>query len=369
MTPFEKFSTTRSELASAMIERDQEIDLVLVAMIAQEHVLLVGQSGTGKSMLSDAIVSWMHGDKFAVLVNKFTTPEEVFGPISVSGLKADKYRRVLTGKLPEAHVAFIDEIFKASSAILNTLLQVLNERTFRNDDVILNCPLMLCIAASNEWPGDQEGGKELVALFDRFLFRKLVKPVATERSVHRLLWDKSLLPRFSTTITVNEIDQATDEAYALPWTAEAQEALMAIRREAKQEGIHPGDRRMRKAVFASQAFAWLNGGSEVTPEHLEILAHVLWDDPAEQPRKIAEIVGKIANPAAMKVNSLLMECEGIVGALDTRDLQKTALAAKKLGDIHKQLKTCAGTKAAQATAHLEAEIKRIRLATVNALGA
>src|SRR3954468_20374978 len=98
----EKFVTTRKELSTALIERDEEIDIVLTALVCQEHPLLVGPPGTAKSLLLDSIMSWMNGKKFTILFNRFSTPEEVFGPISVAGLKNDKYRRVTTGKLPEA---------------------------------------------------------------------------------------------------------------------------------------------------------------------------------------------------------------------------------------------------------------------------
>src|SRR5205823_1979953 len=130
----EKFTTMRRELSTALIERDEEIDLVLTALIAQEHVLLVGQPGCGKSLLLDSVMKWMHGRRFSILFTKFTCPEEVVGPISIAGLKEDKYRRVTTGKLPEAELAFLDEAFKGSSAILNTLLRILNERVFENGD-------------------------------------------------------------------------------------------------------------------------------------------------------------------------------------------------------------------------------------------
>src|SRR5262245_61398145 len=132
----------------------------------------------------------MRGKKFSILLNRFTTPEEVLGPISVAGLKADIYRRVTSGKLPEADLCFLDEVFKASSAILNVLLKILNERTYEvGDGTTVKVPLKLCIAASNEWP-TPETGKELAALFDRFVLRKTVRPILTVSGRQRLLWER-----------------------------------------------------------------------------------------------------------------------------------------------------------------------------------
>src|SRR5215207_2644360 len=125
-----KFASARQSLSSSLIERDDEIDLALTALLAGEHLLLVGPPGCAKSLLLDSLLSWTGGSKFSILLTKFTTPEELCGPISLSALKADRYVRVTTGKLPEAEFAFLDEIFKASSAILNTMLRILNERTF-----------------------------------------------------------------------------------------------------------------------------------------------------------------------------------------------------------------------------------------------
>src|SRR3954468_4169072 len=153
-----KFARARREMAEALIEREGEIDLVLTALVARENVLLVGNPGTAKSMLLDALMSWMNGRKFSILLNRFTAPEEVLGAISVAGLKSDVYRRITTGKLPEADLAFLDELFKASSAILNVLLKILNERTYEiGDGSSLRVPLKLCVAASNEWPSPETG--------------------------------------------------------------------------------------------------------------------------------------------------------------------------------------------------------------------
>src|SRR5207302_4894793 len=150
-----------------------------------------------KSLLLDALVRWLRGRRFSIPLNRFTVPEEVLGPISVSGLKADVYRRVTAGKLPEADLAFLDEVFKASSAILNVLLKILNERTYEvGDGTTVKIPLKLCVAASNEWPSP-ETGKELAALFDRFLLRKSVRPILTVAGRKRLLWDRDHTPTLS----------------------------------------------------------------------------------------------------------------------------------------------------------------------------
>lgn len=258
-------------------------------------------------------------------------PDELFGPISVAGLKEDKYRRVTTGKMPEAHLVFLDEVFKASSAILNTLLRILNERLFENGDgTLVKVPLLLCVSASNEWPNAQEGGKELHAVFDRYLFRRTVRPILTAAGRQRLLWTRDHSPRLSTTISPEKIAQARADALALPWADEAREALELILRELAKEGIQPGDRRQFKSVGAAQAFAYLSGSDRVEPEHLEILASTLWDDPQEQPEKVAGIVARIANPTGMKVNSLLLEVEQILAGTDVKQLAQAASAAGKL---------------------------------------
>jgi len=337
-----KFKATRRELAAALIERADEIDLALTAMVCGEHLLLVGPPGTAKSLLLDSLASWLHGSRFTVLLTKFTTPEEVCGPVSVVGLKADQYRRVTTGMLPEADLAFLDEIFKASSAILNTLLRILNERLFYNGGAAMPCPLQFCVAASNEWP-DADGGKELGALFDRFLFRKLVKPVEGYAGREKLLWSTDLTPKLSTTLTTAELEQARQEAAGLPWTDPAKDALRRILVELNKEGIHPGDRRLRKAVKAAQAFAWLNGATDVQPEHLEVLAHVLWEDPGEQPVKAARVIGRIANPVSGVVQELVLEAEKLAAGANPHDVVGAGKIVEGIRELYAKLKTLKDT--------------------------
>jgi MoxR-like ATPase len=147
----EKFNRTREELSNALVERDQEIDLLLSSLICRENPLLIGPPGTGKSMLVDALLNWMQGTKFSILFSKFSMPEEIFGPVSLNGLKNDKFIRITEGKLPCADIAFGDEIFNASSGILNTLLKILNERVYeQGDGSKIKVPLKLFVGAANQ---------------------------------------------------------------------------------------------------------------------------------------------------------------------------------------------------------------------------
>ena len=223
------------------------------------------------------------------------------GPVSLAALKADRYVRITAGRLPEADYAFLDEVWKGSSAILNTLLKILNERTYdAGDGVARTVPLRLCVAASNEWPSP-DTGKELAALSDRFLLRKAVAPIRSRAGRQRLLWINDHAPRFSATVTPAEVDHARRRALALPWSAGAREAMEAVLTELAREGVRPGDRRQFKTVGAVRAFAYLTGADEVLPEHLEVAQHCLWDDPVEQPQAAARIIAKVANPAGMRV--------------------------------------------------------------------
>ena len=363
----EKFATARRELSSALIERDEEVDLVLTALLANEHVLLVGPPGCGKSLLLDAVMGWMNARRFSILLTKFTCVEEVMGPVSLSALKDDRYRRVTAGRLPEAEVCFIDEIWKASSAILNTLLKVLNERVFENDGEAVRVPLRLAVAASNEWPSP-DGGKELAALLDRFLFRKTVRPIGSQAGRQRLLWHRDHTPKLSVTITPAEVDRAHAEVAGVPWAKDAKDALETVLRELTREGVVPGDRRQFKTVTPVQAFAYLNGADEVRPEHLEVAQHCLWDDPQEQPQKVAQVIAKIANPTGMRVTQLLLEVESVLAATDVRNLADAARAAAKLGEIDRQLAGLSGNgRLEKARLYLKDQLKRLKLASIEAV--
>lgn len=364
----EKLAAVRRELNETLIEREEEVDLVLTALLAREHVLLVGPPGCGKSLLLDALLARTNGNKFSLLLTRFTTPEEVVGPISLTALKEDKYVRVTAGKLPEADVCFLDEIFKGNSAILNTLLRVLNEGTFdRGDGVSRPVPLRLCVAASNEWPSP-DTGKELSALFDRFCLRAAVAPIRSQAGRQKLLWTDRTAHTPGVTLTPGEVGNARDDARALPWSAAAKDALETVLKELAREGIRPGDRRQFKTVNVVRAFAYLIGADEVQPEHLEVAQHCLWDSSEEQPLKAAQVIARIANPTGMRVSQLLLEAEQVISAADVRNLADAAKAAAKLSEIDRQFAGLKGNgRVEKARAYLQDQLKKLKLASIEAV--
>ena len=179
----QKILALLNELNYGLVEREQTLKTALLTVLAGENLVLIGPPGTGKSMIARRIADGLtHSndkdtDYFEYLLTKFSTPEEIFGPLSISELKADRFKRNTVGYLPSVKIAFLDEIFKASSSILNALLTILNERLYHNGATAQKVPLQALIAASNELPTDQE---ELNALYDRFLVRSFVDYVREE---------------------------------------------------------------------------------------------------------------------------------------------------------------------------------------------
>jgi len=323
---------------------------------------------TGKSMLCNAVAELIDGKPFTYLMTKFTAPEELFGPVSLTQLKADRYVRVTTDRLPEADVAFLDEVFKSSSAILNTILTILNERTFNAGTGPRPVPLRVCVGASNEWPSG-DGQQELGALFDRFVIRRTVRPIASAAGKRRLRFDRL---RHAAPLTVRltpaELDAARAAAAALPWTDEAMEAFDEIIRGLNREGIFPGDRREYKAVGIAQAAAFLDGADRVEPAHLTALADVLWDSPEGQPAKCHEVVNKVANPAGHVVSTLMVEAEQIIAATDTRSIAAVTAAAQKLSEINQKLSAVKGSpKADKAAQFVRDRVKAMKTAALDVI--
>jgi len=288
----------RADLMAQYLERKDVIEGSLAAILAGEHVLLLGPPGTAKSALVRAIAQAFGGSYFERLLTKFSTPEELFGPVSLKALEQDRFLRVTSGKLPEAEFAFVDEIFKANSAILNSLLSVANERIFHNDEVPTPCPLVSLFGASNELPE----GKELEALFDRFLVRFHVGYLLADANLRAVLMRPD--PVASVVLSMADLRQAQAEAAAVKLTDETVDALLAVRDTCRAEGIIASDRRWKRATKLVRAAAYLAGEKQTCPEDLAILVDGLWRDPKDRP-KVARLVGNLADPAGTQALEIL----------------------------------------------------------------
>ena len=272
----EKLKKIREELKQMFLERADLIDGALAALLSSNHLLIIGPPGTAKSMLADELCRRIEGaNYFQWLLTRFTTPEEVFGAVSLKALEQDDYRRVTNRKLPEAHIAFLDEIFKANSSILNAILTLINERLFHNGKEITRVPLLTLFGASNELPEEEE----LTALYDRFLLRFVVGYIAEDFRFLRMLESQTQPER--TVLTLSELTELHKAIRAVPIPAHIYRGIADIRRELNRKNLQASDRRYRQSLALLQAHAFLEGASEVQEKDLFFLEHVLWRDPAD----------------------------------------------------------------------------------------
>jgi MoxR-like ATPase len=170
----ERLRLTIADACRGLVQREALVELVVLCAITEEHLLVIGPPGTAKSEAVRRIARLLGGRMFEYLVGRFTEPSEIFGPIDLRKLKEGVVETETSGMLPEADIAFLDEVFLGSTAILNTLLALLNERTFRRGHTTLRCPLRVCVGAANRLPEDEQ----LAAFADRFLARAFVEPIA-----------------------------------------------------------------------------------------------------------------------------------------------------------------------------------------------
>lgn len=275
----EKLKKIRSDLKSHYFERDDVIDGAFCALLTGSHLLLIGPPGTAKSQLANEICRKITGARyFQWLLTKFTTPEELFGAVSLKGLENDEYRRVTSGKLPEAHIAFLDEVFKASSSILNTLLTIMNERIFYNGTEKVRIPLISLFGASNELPSEED---ELEALYDRFLLRYVVDYIKEDFRFLKMLNTGNEISEEGV-ITSEELDSCREEAQRVKLPSNILKLVSRIRKELAKKGITPSDRRYKQSVSLLKSRAYLEGRSEVSEDDLRFLENVLWREPGEK---------------------------------------------------------------------------------------
>ena len=290
---------------AAFVEREEQARLTLLALLAGQHVLLLGPPGTAKSLLARAACAgFADASYFEYLLTRFTHPDELFGPVSIPGLKDEDFRRVTAGFLPAAEIAFIDEIFKANSAILNSLLSLVNERVFHHGRHRDAAPLIGLIGASNE-PPDPEGG--LGALYDRFLVRLEVPPTHDPDAFLAVclgaLAPFEPAPAARLTLADLAAVRAAAAAVAVPEPVQAQ--LVAIRDALREAAIPASDRRWRQALELLRVAAATSGRAAVGAPEVLLLQHC-FGDPTDSTSTVRAIVRRalealVRPPAATAV--------------------------------------------------------------------
>jgi MoxR-like ATPase len=273
-------------LDAAFVERRKHARFGLLALLAGQHVLLLGPPGTAKSALARALCAcFADASYFEYLLSRFTHPDELFGPVSIPALKVEDYRRMTAGFLPTAGVAFLDEVFKASSAILNSLLTLVNERVFHHGAHRDPVPLLGLVGASNELPEADQG---LEALFDRFLVRLSVPPVADPDAFLRVatgdLTPLTLEP--GAALTRDEVDRLRASARAVTVPPAVGDALVVLWRTAADRAWGVSDRRWRQAVDLLRVAAAAAGRAALIPVDLMLLPPLLAPRPDREPEVV-----------------------------------------------------------------------------------
>lgn len=339
MTIQAKIASCAADLKKPFYERSDEIDGLFIALLTGNNVLWLGPPGTAKTEIAMAFAGMLDSVYFRKLLTKFTTLEEVFGPVSLKGMKEDRYERILAGSLAEAEVAFLDEIFKSNSALLNALLGVLNEKEYENGNQVVKCPLQLAITSSNEIPEDES----LAALYDRLLLRYNVASIS-HRALGGLL--KKVIngnrPTVQEKLTFAQVREAAAEVKQVVIPAEFIDGVIAVRKKLESDHMFPSGRRFVRALPLMQANAYLNGRTETDDDDFEVLAHVLWDDPKQIPT-VQKHVAQSANPELKKAKKLFADIEQEATAVfeEEDEGERTALAVKtfkRANDAFKQLK-------------------------------
>ena len=337
----ERFKQLLGEMNRGIYEKETEISLSLLAALAGESIILLGPPGVAKSMVARQLkTAFRDAQSFEYLMSRFSTPDEIFGPVSIQKLKtSDTYERAVEGYLPTADVVFLDEIWKAGPAIQNTLLTVINEKLFRNGNREMHLPLKLLVAASNELPAKGEG---LEALWDRFVIRIESRPIKLEKNFRAMLLeaptdflgptdftdstdssgsmgksgftdsaDFSDSTDFSDLkITAEEYAEWAEKICKIGVKEEVLDAISAIRKSlravnvdeaAERRNIYVSDRRWKNIVRLLRTSAFMQDREEVDICDLLPIYHCLWQEPEERDAIRSIVIRALFSPFAEKL--------------------------------------------------------------------
>ena len=282
--------TLLTELNNGLFEKERSIRLTLLAVLAGESTFMLGEPGTAKSLvarrISEAFEDTCKDGEikfFDYLMNQFSTPEEIFGPVSIQELKNDSYVRKTECYLPKAQFAFLDEIWKANPAIQNALLTILNEKIFRNGVQVEKVPLIGFMSASNELP---EKGKGLEAIFDRFLLRIFEKPISDNSNFRSMISaERKTAVNISKKLTNSIIEQILSESEAVEISDQCFDIIDSVRKiltkknseiTDETEKYLVSDRRWKKIANLMRVSAYCNNRIETDVMDATLIADCIW---------------------------------------------------------------------------------------------
>jgi len=354
-------------LSKAFLDKQELIRLLLVSVVAGEHMVLIGPPGTAKSALVRTFARLIDARYFDYLLTRFTEPNELFGPVDIRAFREGTYTRRTAGMLPEAEIVFLDEIFKSNSAILNSLLTILNERRFSNGAQVVKVPLLSLFGASNEVPNDDN----LAAIFDRFLLRVVSDNLDSYHFaglIERGLKNEALAlggepPRpLVAAADLHRLNQVL--ASRLSFTEELLSRYKGLIFQIRSEGVSISDRRVVKILKLVAASALIDGRAEANDSDFFLLRHV-WNN-LDQAELLEEIVTPVVeryyreHPNARRLQGGQVGLEALLSELST--IRELLTGSATLSDIQlfAQLKNLGEIKTALQALGNEAAQRMVR---------
>jgi MoxR-like ATPase len=320
MSRKERISQILQSLQAGLYEKEEAIRLSVISALAGESIFLLGPPGVAKSLIARKLkFAFRGGRSFEYLMNRFSTPDEIFGPVSIKKLKdEDKYERLTEKYLPGANVVFLDEIWKAGPSIQNALLTVLNEKIYRNGEQEVKVLIKAIVSASNELPGQTDG---LSALWDRFLVRYMIDEIKTSGNFVNMIVDTSDVyedvMEEELKITEEELKEWDDAINRIEVPAEVINVIQVIKFKLEQydaahtqSPFHVYDRRWKKMIRLLRTSAFLNERTAVDLMDCFLLPHCLWNRPEQleiAKEMVAETIRKHGYTIAMNLTPLKAE--------------------------------------------------------------
>jgi len=329
----QKIQDLLQKLNEGVVEKQEAIRLALLSAIAGESIFLLGTPGVAKSLIARRLkFAFKDATNFEYLMNRFSTPDEIFGPVSISKLKnEDKYERIVKNYLPSADVVFLDEIWKAGPSIQNTLLTVINEKIYRNGEQEIKIPLKALIAASNELPAQNEG---LEALWDRFLVRVVVNGIQDEENFNMMI-AQSINPYEDTididlkitqeeyqsySMAINQV-QVPENIFKVIHSIRTQISAYDKEKEDKEKKIYISDRRWHKIIRLLRTSAFLNGRDEIDLTDCFLIQYCIWNETEQIPvaqQFVKDAIEKHGYSLTFNLQAIKKELEELKNEIKTK---------------------------------------------------